>query len=151
MRYLGFFGILLVLLVSCQNTSNPNARVNGIYSGGLYSNEVGFLGGFAIDVSTSGTTVDGAACIVGITGDSACNTLAGSISGNNFRFTVGAISFDTTVDGQRIEGSYVFAEGSGTIKLNKDNSAVRASNIQATSDHKALIVNQILKAIGGSN
>lgn len=126
MRYFSWF-ILILALAGCQTASGP--RVNGVYSGGLYDNSVGFLGGFAIDVTTRGSSVSGDACFVAITGETACNTLSGNMNGDRFTFTVGAISFSSTVRGNSIEGTYSSRAGSGTIELTKDSSNLAASSL----------------------
>lgn len=137
-------GLISLLLSACQSSS---LAVNGLYSGGLYDDSVGYLGGFAIDVTTHGSTVSGAACFVAITGDAACNQLYGSFSGERFTFTVGSISFSATVQGQRISGRYSYEEGSGSFSLVRDESlradlssvGAHESVSQAALDFKAFL------------
>jgi hypothetical protein len=132
------------LLAACSTALGPS--VNGIYSGGLYDNDVGFLGGFAIDVTTSGSSVSGNACFVAVTGDSACNTLSGSMSGQRFRFTVGQISFDSTVSGDNINGTYSSTAGSGRIELAKSEDSLLAP-VSNGSEAQQLKAGEILEVI----
>jgi hypothetical protein len=136
------FALILSLLTACSTSLGPS--VNGIYSGGLYDNSVGFLGGFAIEVTTRGPDVSGDACFVAVTGDTACNTLSGNMSGQRFRFTVGQISFDATVSGSQINGTYSSSAGSGRIELTKKESALLAP-VAISNEAQRLEAGEILE------
>ena len=148
MRYFLTICTLAIVLMGCQNLSPTSVtRVNGLYSGGMYDNTYGFIGGFAIDVSSRGTSVEGAACFAAITGDIACNTLNGSISGKDFDFTVGAISFNTVVSRNAVSGNYYTSDaGSGTIELARDTNAIQAVKILSGDQNTSAKVKQILGA-----
>jgi hypothetical protein len=136
-----WIALILSMCISCLTTSGPS--VNGIYSGGLYDSSVGLLGGFAIDVTMSSSRVSGSACFVAITGETACNTLSGTMDGERFTFRVGSISFSSTVSGNRIQGTYSSSTGSGTINLTKDiNANLKSSgqgNLEQRLEAEALI------------
>lgn len=109
--------VLALLLAACSGGAGSGTtavRLNGVYAGVVNANgwDVGAIG---IDVTTTGTRLNGAACFVGIDGSEACNKLTGTIQGHNVSFSVGQLNFSGTTDGNDIDMSFRGSGVTGTV------------------------------------
>lgn len=113
---------ILIAIVSSACSMAPS--LSGRFSGDVYA-EGYSVGAMAVSVSSSGGSLSGDACFLGINASKACNTLSGSLSPSSITFTIGSLRFSGSWDADHLNTVFTSDDGavSGHVSFSRYSSA----------------------------
>lgn len=142
-RFLPVLILVTALLAACSTTSLPS--LNGRFSGNVYSNGY-YIGAMAVSISSSGTSLSGVGCFVGIDYSEACNTLSGSLDGSSMTFWIGSLGFSGSWTQNTLATTFRSSDGSVSGFVTFDRYASAAALSEVVPDEEAKTVAGLVSA-----